>query len=127
MRFASSGPRGGCERNWGRRPGGGDAVMAVLRAAVKAAAAAVPAAQLTRLGLPALAGVIGLTVLVLAVICWLLASDARCERVPKMLGALARRARSGGRGYGPGPGSGALAALAAGPVTGRLTLTAASY
>jgi hypothetical protein len=61
--------------------------MTVLRAAGRAAAAAVPAAQLARLGLPALAGVLGLAVLVLAVICWVLASDARCERMANVLRA----------------------------------------
>ena len=69
-----------------RREGGG-ALMAMLRAAVKAAAAAVPKAQLARLGLPALLGTLGLAVLVLAAVCWVLESDARCERVAKVLGA----------------------------------------
>lgn len=62
-------------------------MMGVLRAAVKAVAAAVPAVQLARLGLPALVGVLGLAALVLAAGCWVLASDARCERVAKVLGA----------------------------------------
>jgi len=61
--------------------------MAVLRAAGRAVAAAVPAAQLARLGLPALLAVCGLAVLMLAVACWVLASDARCERVAKVLTA----------------------------------------
>jgi hypothetical protein len=74
--------------------------MAALRAAAKAAVAAVPMAQLARLGLPALAGVIGLAVLVLAAVCWVLASDARCERVAKMLGAWRG---SGGGGAGDRP------------------------
>jgi hypothetical protein len=61
--------------------------MAVLRTAGKAVAAVIPAAQLARLGLPALLGVIGLAVLVLAAVCWILASDARCENAAKVLRA----------------------------------------
>ena len=53
-------------------------MIAVVRAAGRAAAA-VPVAQLARLGpSAALAATLGLAVLVLAVICWVLASDARC-------------------------------------------------
>lgn len=61
--------------------------MAVLRGAVKAAAALVPAAQLARLGLPALIAACGLAVCVLAVACWVLASDKRADRATAMLGA----------------------------------------
>ena len=61
--------------------------MTVLRAVARAAAVAVPAAQLARLGVPALIGAFGLAVLVLAAACWVLASDARCERAAKVLGA----------------------------------------
>ena len=61
--------------------------MAALRAVARAAAVAVPAAQLARLGFPALIGAFGLAVLILAVACWVLASDARCERAAKVLGA----------------------------------------
>jgi hypothetical protein len=62
-------------------------MMAVLRAAGWAAAVAVPAAQLARLGLPALLAVCGLAVLVLTLACWVLGSDARCERAAKILRA----------------------------------------
>ena len=61
--------------------------MAILRAVARAAAAAVPAAQLARLGFPALIGAFGLAVLVLATAWWVLASDAWCERAAKVLGA----------------------------------------
>ena len=61
--------------------------MAVLRAVTRAAAAAVPAAQLARLGFPALIGAFGLAVLVLVVACSVLASDARAGRAAKVLGA----------------------------------------
>jgi len=61
--------------------------MTIVRAVARAAAVAVPAAQLARLGVPALIGAFGLAVLVLAAACWVLASDARCERAAKVLGA----------------------------------------
>ena len=61
--------------------------MAMLRAAGRGAAAAVPTAQLARLGLPALAGGLGLAVLMLVTVWWVLASDARCERLAKVVEA----------------------------------------
>jgi hypothetical protein len=61
--------------------------MAMLRAVGRVAAATVPAAQLARLGLPALAGGLGLAVLALVTVWWVLASDARCERLAKVVGA----------------------------------------
>jgi hypothetical protein len=62
-------------------------MMAVLRAAGRAAAALVPAAQLARIGLPAVAGAFGLAVLVLAAACWMLGSTERCERAATVLRA----------------------------------------
>jgi hypothetical protein len=61
--------------------------MAVLRAAGKAAVGIVPAAQLARLGLPALVAGGVLAVLVLGAGCWVIASDARASRAAKVLGA----------------------------------------
>jgi len=61
--------------------------MTVLRATAKAVATAVPMAELARLGLPTLAAALGLAVMVLIVVCWVLASDARCERMSKILRA----------------------------------------
>jgi len=48
-----------------------------------------PAAFLGRLGMPALAALVFLAVLALAVICWIIASGERCDRVNRMM--LARR------------------------------------
>lgn len=61
--------------------------MTVLHVTGRLAAAALPAAQLARLGLPALFATCGLAVLVLAMVCWMLGSDARCERAAKVLTA----------------------------------------
>ena len=57
----------------------------MLRHAGKIAAGAVPAAVLARLGLPALGGVVFLAVLAAGVTCWLLGSDARANRVIRVL------------------------------------------
>jgi hypothetical protein len=61
--------------------------MAALKLAGKAAAGAVPLAQLARLGLPALAGLLAFAALVLATVCWILSSDARSDRVTRVLQA----------------------------------------
>jgi hypothetical protein len=52
-------------------------------------AAMLPVALLVRLGMPALAALVFLAVLVLAVICWIIASGERCDRVNRIM--LARR------------------------------------
>ena len=75
--------------------------MAVLRAAGKAAVGIVPAAQLARLGLPALVAGGVLAVLVLGAGCWVIASDARRPGGPGP-GSLARERRHPGY-PGPGP------------------------
>ena len=80
--------------------------MVVLRAVGKAAAVAVPTAQLARLGLPALIAVCTLTVLVLVAGCWVLSSDDRTGRVAKVLGAWRGTPAAGAAGAGsalPGP------------------------
>jgi hypothetical protein len=64
--------------------------MGVLRAAGKTVAAAVPAAQLARLGLPALIAVVVLAALVLATGWWILASDRRAARLARILRACHR-------------------------------------
>jgi hypothetical protein len=61
--------------------------MAALKLAGKTAAGAVPLAQLARLGLPALAGLLAFAALVLAAMCWILSSDARSGRVTRVLQA----------------------------------------
>jgi hypothetical protein len=64
--------------------------MAVLRAEGCAVAAAVPAAQLARLGLPALIAAAVLAVLVLATGWWILADDGRAARLAQILRACHR-------------------------------------
>jgi hypothetical protein len=66
--------------------------MAALRQVGKVVVGMVPVVQLARLGLPALVALFALAVLVLAVICWILSSGERCERVYRML--LAARGNS---------------------------------
>jgi hypothetical protein len=60
-------------------------VIAVLRRAGKIAAGAVPTVLVARLGLPALTGLILLAVIVLGAVCWVIRSDARTDRVSRML------------------------------------------
>jgi hypothetical protein len=61
------------------------AVAEVLRRAGKVAAGAVPVALVARLGLPALAALVFLAVLVTGVACWVFGSDARADRVSRVL------------------------------------------
>ncbi len=61
------------------------AVATVLRWVGKVAAGAVPAALVARLGLPALGVLVFLAVLVAWVACWVFRSDARTERVSRVL------------------------------------------
>jgi hypothetical protein len=62
-------------------------VMAVrtANAQVADAAGVLPAAVLARLGLPALAALVLLGVLVLAVICWIIGNGDRSDRVTRMM------------------------------------------
>ena len=55
----------------------------------RAAAGILPAAALAKLGIPALAALVFLGVLVLGVICWIISDQGRSDRVNRML--LARR------------------------------------
>jgi hypothetical protein len=57
----------------------------MLRRAGRMAAGALPAALLTELGMPALGAVVFLAVTVLAVICWVIASGDRANRVSQMI------------------------------------------
>jgi hypothetical protein len=61
------------------------AVTAMLRHVGKIAAGAVPVVALARLGLPALGALVFLAVLTAGVTCWLLGSDARADRVSRVL------------------------------------------
>jgi hypothetical protein len=60
-------------------------VKTILKHAGGAAAGMLPAALLVRLGMSALAAVVFLVVLVLGVICWIISSDDRTDRVNRML------------------------------------------
>jgi hypothetical protein len=64
-------------------------VKTIMKRAGRTAAGVLPAALLVQLGLPALAGVIFLAILMMGVICWVIGSDARTDRVTRMM--LARR------------------------------------
>jgi len=65
--------------------------MTALRHAGKAVALMVPASQLARLGLPVLIMLGTLVVLVLAISCWVIASDDRSNRMARLM--LAARGR----------------------------------
>jgi hypothetical protein len=62
--------------------------MGTLRRAGKVVVGVVPVAQLARLGLPAFIALVAFAVMVLAVICWIIRSHDRCERVSRILLAL---------------------------------------
>jgi hypothetical protein len=62
--------------------------MGTLTRAGKVVVGIVPAAQLARLGPPALISFFAFAVLVLVVICWIIRSQDRCERVSRILLAL---------------------------------------
>jgi hypothetical protein len=64
----------------------------VLRRACQTAGGALPAALLAGLGLPALGALVFLVVAVLAVICWVIASRERTDRVSQLM--LARRGQA---------------------------------
>ena len=60
-------------------------MTAVLRRAGRVATEVVPAALVARLGLPALGTLVLLAVLGVWAACWVLLSDARAERVSRVL------------------------------------------
>jgi hypothetical protein len=63
-------------------------VKTALRHASRAVAGIVPAALLVRLGMPALAALVFLAVLVLGVICWIIGSPGRSDRVNRTMLAM---------------------------------------
>lgn len=65
--------------------------MTTLRHAGKAIAIMVPVSQLARLGLPALIVLGSLAILILAISCWIIASDDRSTRMARLM--LAARGR----------------------------------
>jgi hypothetical protein len=69
------------------------AAKTILRHAGRAAAGAIPAALLVGLGLPALGALVFLASAVLAVTCWVIASEERTSRVSQLM--LARRGQAG--------------------------------
>ena len=78
-------------RGEGSATAGEIAVMTTLRHAGKAVAVMVPVSQLARLGLPALIVLGSLVILVLAISCWIIASDDRSSRMVWLM--LAARGR----------------------------------
>ena len=60
-----------------------------LKCAGRTAAGALPAALLAELGMPALGALVFLAIVILAVVCWVIASGDRTDRVSQMM--LARR------------------------------------
>ena len=61
----------------------------ILKRAGRTAAGALPAALLAKLGMPALGALVFFAIVVLAVICWVIASGDRTDRVSQIM--LARR------------------------------------
>ena len=61
----------------------------LLKRAGRTAAGALPAALLAELGMPALGALVFLAIVILVVICWVIASGDRTDRVSQMM--LARR------------------------------------
>jgi len=76
-------------------------MMAVIRRAGKVAAGAVPAALVAGLGLPALGVLVFVAVLAAGVCCWMVHSDARTDRVSRVL--LAWRGNAGCLPSAPAP------------------------
>jgi hypothetical protein len=62
--------------------------MNALKRAGRIAAGVLPAAVLVRLGLPALAALVLLGVLVLVLICWIISNGDRSERAARLMLAL---------------------------------------
>ena len=69
-----------------------------LRHAGRAAAGLLSAASVARLGMPALAALVFLAVLLLAVVCWVIGSGDRSDRVTRMIYARRGDARCLGAG-----------------------------
>jgi hypothetical protein len=67
-------------------------VKNTLRRVGRTAAKVLPAAALTKLGIPALAGLIFIAVLILGVSCWIIGNEERSDRVIRMI--LARQGRA---------------------------------
>jgi hypothetical protein len=61
------------------------ALRTMLKHTARAAAGILPAAVLAGLGMPALGALVFLAVLVLGVICWIIGSGDRSERVTRMI------------------------------------------
>ena len=80
----STGTRSGAEGLATPRPG--------TQSAACGKAAVLPAAVLARLGLPALAALVLLCVLLLAVICWIISNGDRSDRLNRMMLALQGKA-----------------------------------
>ena len=83
----------------------------ILKHAGWTAAGALPAALLAELGMPALGALVFLAIVVLAVICWVIASGDRTDRVSRIMLA--------GRGEASclAPGTAAPSVPVSGPVT----------
>jgi hypothetical protein len=83
----------------------------ILKYAGRIAAGALPAALLAKFGMPALGALVFLAIVVLAVICWVIASGDRTDRVSRIMLA--------GRGEASclAPGTGAPSVPVPGPVT----------
>jgi hypothetical protein len=64
-------------------------MKSALKHAGRAAAGMLPAAVLVRLGMPALVTLVFVAVLMIGVICWIISSDDRTDRVNRIM--LARR------------------------------------
>jgi hypothetical protein len=60
-------------------------VKNILKYAGRAAAGALPAALVAEVGMPALGAVVFLAILVVRVICWIIGSGDRSERVTRMI------------------------------------------
>jgi hypothetical protein len=76
-------------------------VKSIVKYAGQVAAGTLPAALLLRLDMPALAAVLFLAVLVLGVVCWIIGSQERSDRVARMM--LARQGNA--RCLRPSPGA----------------------
>ncbi len=61
------------------------AVKNIMKNAGRAVAGTVPAVVLVRLGVPALAALVFLAVLMLGVICWIISSGDRSDRMTRMI------------------------------------------
>lgn len=76
-------------------------MKSIVKYAGQVVAGTLPAALLVRLGMPVLAALFSLAVLVLGVICWIIGSQERSDRVARMM--LARRGNA--RCLKPSPGA----------------------